>query len=271
MDDITDIRDLYNAGWDYEDGRLERHQLERDITWRYLDAYLPSQGRILEVGAATGRYTLELGRLGYRILAVDVAEKLVARMKERVSQAKLSDVIEVQVGDARFLEDVPENKFDAVLLMGPLYHLIKREDRIVALKRAFESLKVNGVLFSALISRYGLLSDLLKKKPSWIDNRKEVRSIIERGHRPEATPKVGFRGYYVKLDEIVPLHEEVGFQTLVLAGVEPAISANDERYNSLEGDRRKSWLELLFEVSAEPSMIASSRHLLYVGRKSENI
>ena len=44
MDDITDIRDMYDSGWEIEDSRLERHQLERDITWRYLDAYLPHSG-----------------------------------------------------------------------------------------------------------------------------------------------------------------------------------------------------------------------------------
>jgi hypothetical protein len=30
--------------------------LEHELTWLYLDNYLPAQGKILEVGAATGRY-----------------------------------------------------------------------------------------------------------------------------------------------------------------------------------------------------------------------
>ena len=64
MDDVSDIQDMYDSMSEKEDNRLERHQLERDITWRYLEAYLPQHGRILEIGAATGRYTLELARRG---------------------------------------------------------------------------------------------------------------------------------------------------------------------------------------------------------------
>ena len=64
------------------------------------------------------------------------------------------------------------------------------------------------------------------------------------------------------------MHEAVGFRTLQVAAVEPAISADDESYNALDGKQRELWLDLLFEMSAEPSMLASSRHLLYVGRRA---
>jgi hypothetical protein len=53
----------------------------------------------------------------------------------------------------------------------------------------------------------------------------------------------------------------------VLAGVEPGISADDESYNRLEGVQRRLWLDLLDEISTEPSILGASRHLLYVGRK----
>lgn len=60
MDDLTDIREFYNAAWDAEANRLERHQLEADITWRYLNLYLPPHGRLLEIGFGTGYYTFPL-------------------------------------------------------------------------------------------------------------------------------------------------------------------------------------------------------------------
>ena len=82
-------------------------------------------------------------------------------------------------------------------------------------------------------------------------------------------PRGGFRGYFARLDEIALLHENVGFHTLKIAGVEPAISADDESYNTLEGKQKDLWLDLLFEISAEQSIVASSRHILYIGRKSD--
>ena len=42
MDDLTDVREMYNAAWGAESTKLQRHQLEADITRRYLDRYLPS-------------------------------------------------------------------------------------------------------------------------------------------------------------------------------------------------------------------------------------
>ncbi len=92
-------------------------------------------------------------------------------------------------------------------------------------------------------------------------------SILEQGRDPEHLPDEGFRGYFARVDEIAPLHEATGFKTIALAGVEPAISSDDESYNKLEGIQRELWLDLFDEISTEDSIIGASRHLLYVGRK----
>lgn len=271
MDDVSDIRDMYDANWDREDSRLQRHQLERDITWRYLERYLPASGRVLEVGTGTGHYTLELARRGYEVLAVDLAPELVRRVKERVTAAGLQGRVEVSLADGRCLAGVAEDAFEAVLLMGPLYHLVRREERLLALQRARACLRTGGILFSAFLSRYGCLGDQLRKGAPRGEQYAEFESIVRCGCQPARRGQgQGFRGYWATVEEIAPLHTEAGFEAIVVAGVEPAISADDESYNRLEGRQREFWLDLLFRVSAEPSMVASSRHLLYVGRRSPN-
>ena len=107
----------------------------------------------------------------------------------------------------------------------------------------------------------------MRKMPEWIEDRDHVRSFLDRGRRPDDQPRGGFRGYFARVSEIKPLHEELGFETLVLAGVEPAISADDESYNRLRPPQRDLWLDLLFDVSSDETTIGASRHLLYVGRK----
>ena len=74
LDDVSDIASFYNRNTSEEHSRLDRHQLEHDLTWRYLDAYLPARGVILEIGAATGRYTLELARRGYSLTSIDLSK-----------------------------------------------------------------------------------------------------------------------------------------------------------------------------------------------------
>jgi S-adenosylmethionine-dependent methyltransferase len=271
-DDIWDIQAYYNAELEHEDQRLEGHQLERDLTRRYLETYLPpanlpQAGRILEIGAATGAYTLWLAQRGYQVLAVDLSEQELQLSRQHIEAAGLAERVGYRLDDARRLAMVPERDFDAVLLMGPLYHLVLESDRLLAVQQAAARLMPGGVFVSSFISRFGILGDLLRNVPEWIEDTDEVRDILEIGRDPDHYPKGGFRGYFATIAEIPRLHEQAGLEMLVLAGVEPAISADDENYNRLEGQQRALWQDLLFEVSREPTLLASSRHLLYIGRK----
>ena len=267
MDNLGDIAAYYNNDPERENSRLERHQLEFDMTWRYLTQYLPARGHILEIGAATGRYTLGLAKRGYQLTAVDMSEKLLEIARKRSLEEGLGKQVSFILGDARDLHSIQKKDFDAVLLMGPLYHLVEEKDRKSALQEAADHLKEGGILFSAFISRLGIMGDLLRNLPGWIENRAEVKNILDIGKNPDHGPGSGFRGYFAKVSEIVPLHEAIEMETLTVAGVEPAISSDDESYNRLEGSQRQLWLDLLFKISTEPSIIGASRHLLYIGRK----
>ncbi|HKQ79135.1 MAG TPA: class I SAM-dependent methyltransferase [Blastocatellia bacterium] len=267
VDDISDIAQFYNSNPDDEQGRLEQHQLEYDLTWRYLQEYLPSRGAILEIGAATGRYTRELARRKYSVTAVDLSPALIERCRQNLAEESLEAQVRYVIADARNLVEVTGSRFDAVLLMGPLYHLIEEADRKLALKEAVDRLLVGGVLFSSFLSRFGVIGDLIKGAPHWIEDQEHVRSFIEGGKRPENFPRGGFRGYFARACEIASLHESLGLHTLVLAGVEPGISADDDSYNRLQGEQRQLWLNLLYKISQEESTLGASRHLLYIGKK----
>lgn len=267
IDDLSDIAEYYNNDPEREHNRLERHQLEGEMTLRYLTEYLPVQGSILEVGAATGRYTLELAKRGYSLTSVDLSAGLLDQCRKRIESEGLEKQVRLVLADVRDLSQVAEREFDAALLMGPLYHLTEQPDRVTALQQISDRLKQGGILFSAFISRFGVMGDLLKKMPEWIEDQVEAGWLLEQGKRPDDYPRGGFRGYFATTDEIVPLHEALGFETLVLAGVEPAISADDESYNRLEGKQRQLWFEMLYKISVEKSIVGASRHLLYIGRK----
>jgi SAM-dependent methyltransferase len=268
-DEISDIADWYDRSINAEDERLERHQLEYDLTWRYLMRHLPPTGSILEVGAATGRYTLPLCRRGYDVTAVDLSPVLLERCQRKLAADGLHGQARFVVADARDLHAVRARAFDAVLLMGPLYHLIFEADRQQAVREAATHLRSGGLLFSAHLARLGVLGNLMKRTPQWIEQSEEVRSLIDRGRRADNAPRGGFRGYFARVPEIRPLHEACGIRTLVLAGIEPAISADDESYNTLPPHQRERWLDLLMEVSTDETTLGASRHLLYIGEKGD--
>lgn len=266
QDDVSDIAGFYDRDPEHEHRRLERHQLEYEMTWRYLRRYLPERGSVMEIGAGTGRYMVELARQGYAVTAVDISAALLQKCKERLADAGLDKQARLMVADARDLTAVEPSAFDAVLLMGPLYHLVLEADRRTVLHQARQRLKPGGLIFSAWVSRLGMLGDLIRKYPHWIEDEPEVNSVMARGRDPDDYPRGGFRGYFARVSEIVPLHEGAGFETVLLAGMEPVISADDESYNRLEGTRRDKWLDLLFEISTDQSIIGASRHLLYIGK-----
>ena len=98
----------------------------------------------------------------------------------------------------------PSCLYDAVLLMGPLYHLIEEADRLLALRQAHDRLKEGGLIFTAHISRFGVLGDFIKQIPQWVEDNVNVRSLIERGRERDDKPRVGFRAYFTTLAEIAP-------------------------------------------------------------------
>lgn len=265
-DNISNIQAYYDRYT--ESDRLERHQLERDVTWRYLDKYLPSRGKILEIGAATGAYTIPLAKRGYSVTAVDLSPKLLDICQKRIAEEKLETKVICLVGDARDLSNVGCTQYDAVLMMGPLYNLIDKADRRKALDEAFERLKPGGKIFSAFISRYGIWgSQLINDPDSVVARPADLKSVIKKGKDTDRTlSKGGFPGYFSDVKDIAPLHKLAGFKMITLAGVEPA-GVDDRLYNNLHGETRQKWLDLLFSISTEKSIIGASCHLLYIGEK----
>jgi SAM-dependent methyltransferase len=115
IDDVSDIAAYYNTDPEMEHGRLELHQLEYELTWRYLNQHLPFQGSILEIGAATGRYTLELAKHGYTITAVDLSAALLEQNRKSIANEGLERQVRFVIADARDLSEVNEKGFDAIL------------------------------------------------------------------------------------------------------------------------------------------------------------
>lgn len=131
-----------------EDGRLDsrRGTVEFTTTMRYIEKYLQPGMRILEVGAGTGRYSHTLAQKGYRVDAVE----LIAHNIEIFKQHTVTDEpVTITQGNATDLSAFADNTYDITLLLGPMYHLIAKEDRISALSEAIRVTKKGGVILVA--------------------------------------------------------------------------------------------------------------------------
>lgn len=137
----------YYQNYDEEGRLLSRHgMVEYITTMKYVEKYLKPGMRIMEIGAATGRYSHALARKGYQVDAVELVEHNI----EIFRQNTLPDEhVTITQGNATDLSAFESNTYDITLLLGPMYHLFTTEDKLKALSEAIRVTKKGGIVFAA--------------------------------------------------------------------------------------------------------------------------
>lgn len=184
---MNEIEKYYNKF--NEDKRLNtRHgQVEFFVTSEYIKKYLFNGAKILDVGAGTGKYSLQLFDMGFDVTSVELVKKNLSVLQEK------NPHIKAYQGNALSLKKFADNSFDIVLLLGPLYHLFEEKDKIQALNEAKRVVKTGGYIFVAyLLSDYALirhaimdnnlqeslLNGKIDKKYNIISNEKDLYSYV---------------------------------------------------------------------------------------------
>ena len=128
-----------------EDKRLNtRHgQIEYITTMKYIHAYLKENAKIIEIGAGTGKYSGTLSKEGYNVTAVELVKHNLKTIEKKYKNVKTI------LGNATNLKKIKDNTYDLTLLLGPMYHLITKEEKIKALKEAKRITKQNGIIMVA--------------------------------------------------------------------------------------------------------------------------
>jgi ubiquinone/menaquinone biosynthesis C-methylase UbiE len=256
------VRTYYDEG--REAGRLQSDRLELVRTQELLGRFLPPPpARVLDVGGAAGVHALVLLGLGYDVGLVDPVAL-------HVSQARAEGVADASVGDARSLA-AGDGSVDAVLLLGPLYHLTSAHDRSAALGEARRVLRPGGVVLAAAISRFASTFDGLMR--GFLDDpafQAIVESDVTTGvHRnPERRPGWFTTAYFHHPSELKDEVAAAGFAVEALVAVEGVGALVPDVDAWLDGGRRQDvLLRAIRRVEAEPALLGASSHLLAVGRR----
>lgn len=209
------LQKYYSEGNEQE--RLSSNRLEKDRTLQILKKLLPSApATILDVGGAAGAYAFPLAEMGYLVHLIDPIALHIQQAKEteKNSQFKLASY---SVGDARRL-DQKDNSVDVVLLLGPLYHLIKKEDRDQALQEAYRVLKPEGTLFAAAITRFASFMEAMHKKTVAFKSK-----VIEHEFKTGVHEKISEGFSFAYLHHPNELKEEIqknGFENVTVRAIE---------------------------------------------------
>ena len=240
--------------------------LVRLRTWDIFARFLPAHGRVVDVGGGPGAHAAHLAGRGYEVLLVDPVARHVERAQAR-SRLQPHAPFRAELGEARRLP-VPDQTADAVLLMGPLYHLVQRDERVGALREAARVLKPGGDVLVEVIARHAWVLDATKKgrlgSPDIWDNFD--RNLRVGLSQDPARPAEGsFWAYFHHPDELRAELEDAGYQDIRLVAV--------EGFAWLLGDleqRMADPADLLRAVrltETEPSMLGTSAHVIGIAHK----
>ena len=139
--EVKDYLSNYYEQYD-EDGRLTSKygMVEYITTMKYIEKYLKPGMRIMEIGAATGRYSHTLAQQGYQVDAVELVEHNIEVFKQNTVPG---EPVTITQGNAMDLSAFESHTYDITLLLGPMYHLYTTEDKLKALSEAIRVTKSN--------------------------------------------------------------------------------------------------------------------------------
>jgi SAM-dependent methyltransferase len=239
-------------------------QLELIRTREILHRHLPPPPcRVLDVGGGTGVHAEWLLDEGYQVHLVDITPRHVAIVQTELGAKGIT----AEVGDARTLTQ-GDGAFDVVLLLGPLYHLTARADRVRAFAEGARVARPGGVVVAAAISRFAALFDGLSRGLQ-IDSRfKQIvqRDLVDGQHRnPTNEPEWFTTAYFHQPDELRQEAEDGGLGVVALLGVEGLagwLTSLAPAWSTADG--REAILYAARATESEDSLRGLSSHMLIV-------
>ena len=265
----TAVANLYDSMSEREWARLDRHRTEFYVTLRTLCEHLPPPpARVLDCGGGPGRYAVELARWGYDVTLFDLSSGNLTLAQKKAAEAGVT-LDGFEQGTALDLSRFADHSFDAVLLMGPLYHLFEEAERHRALAEARRVLKLDGPLFAAFISRYAAHRDAAVHYPTEPVDRPGLYERIEADGVLPPTPSdpPTFTAYFARPEEVAPLCWEAGLEVTIVLGTEGLVSViEDQAVNGLTGPAWDWWTEANWRAASDPSLHGAVEHLLVVAR-----
>ena len=249
---ITDYYNLYD-----EDGRLKRRggQVEYITTNKYIHECLKPGDKIIEIGAGTGAYSIPLAKEGYGVTSIELVEHNLNILKSKITKDMN---IKAYQGNALKLSQFEDETFDVTLLLGPMYHLFSKEDKIKCLLEAKRITKRGGYILvaycmnEATIIQYAFgcnklneLMDLKMITDDWhcVSEEKEIFDMV-------------------RVEEIDEFNREAGLTRNKIVASDGASHYLKEYLNQMDVKTFEQWVNYHLSTCERLDLIGASNHTL---------
>jgi ubiquinone/menaquinone biosynthesis C-methylase UbiE len=264
------IKAFYSNEMEKDRLELEIFKLEGIRTKQIIERYLSKNPmKIADIGGGAGFYAFWLQAMGHPVSLVDLSPRNVELANE-YSQKTGIQLSSCGTGDATNL-DIPDEQFDLVLLLGPLYHLTNKAERVKALSEAKRILKPGGFVLAAIISRYASLFDGFKRDLIVDDEFEKILiDDLETGIHQNTTknPEYFTTAYFHTPDEIREEAAESGLRFDKLIAVESFGWIIDSFADKSKDKSYMKKLNMIINmVETNNDLIAMSPHIIVVAGK----
>lgn len=251
----TSYLEKYYGKFCEEKRLLSRHgQVEFETTMKYIHEYLKEYNnpKILEVGAGTGRYSCSLAFEGYDVTAIELVKNNLGILKAKKTSVKAYQ------GNAIDLSRFNDNSFEMVLLLGPMYHLIEKEDKIKALNEAKRVTKKGGkIIIAYCMNNYSILTYGFKEN--------HILECLKNGQIDENYKTISKEENlysYVDLSDIDELNKIANLKRVKIIAQDGPTDYIRQTLNQMDEETFKVYIDYHFKTCERLDLIGASSHTL---------
>ena len=259
---MTELEKYYNK-FNEEKRLTSRHgQVEFIASMKYIHKYLPvdKSAKILDVGAGTGRYSVQLAEEGYDVTAVELVKYNLGILKKKNSAVKAYQ------GNAMKLSRFQDKEFDLILIFGPMYHLYSKEDKVKALTEAKRVLKDEGVILVAYcMNEYSVLTYGFKQN--------HILECMENGKIDEkfrVQPEEADLYDYVRLEDIDSYNDAAGMERIQIISADGPSDYMRPVLNAMDEKTFQTFIEYHLSTCERLELVGAGSHTVDIIRKRDN-
>ena len=250
------VQEIYNVF--NEEARLNHSKAARVeflTTVHYIEKYLKSDSKILDIGAGAGEYSLYFSRKGFCVDAVELAD---ANIKAFRSKLTPNDKINLIQANALDLSMYKDDSFDIVLLFGPLYHLHNENDRQKCIAEAKRVCKPDGMIFFAFISNdFVILTEF----------NYDSRYFLNGDYDKQTFRLTDFPFVFFAVDRCRKMLKDGGINIIKEVASDGASELLSEKINAMDEESYNQYLRYHLYICEKPEFLGMSNHLLFIGNK----
>lgn len=229
--------------------------LERLTTLHVLEQELKPNSRVLDLGCGTGVYALPLAKAGHTVTAVDLVPHHIARLKEQMEPGM--QLVALCQDAQSAVDALPEESLDAILCLGPLYHLRRVEERLNLLRGCKRALKPGGKVFASFINNDWVIATMT------LDT--EDRSYITTGDYDQGSFRC--EDFPFVFHTLAQADEEMAKAGLEVRRRINADGLNEmlrEKFMKFDEEQRRAWFRFHLYTCEQPCHLGACNHWLFV-------